>query len=77
MEVNGIGKPLFIAEASAANLDHFNSAIEAFCRTVTDLQHNRIQYAPQMFFDRNYSPLRLSTSLPRWIYNRFFMSVEA
>ncbi|WP_293703622.1 hypothetical protein, partial [Thiolapillus sp.] len=26
MEVNGIGKPLFIAEASAANLDHFNSA---------------------------------------------------
>ena len=26
---------------------------------------------------RNYSPLRLSTSLPRWIYNRFFMSVEA
>ncbi|WP_419625333.1 hypothetical protein, partial [Thiolapillus sp.] len=23
MEVNGIGKPLFIAEASAANLDHF------------------------------------------------------
>ena len=25
----------------------------------------------------NYSPLRLSTSLPRWIYNRFFMSVEA
>ncbi|WP_419600334.1 4Fe-4S binding protein [Thiolapillus sp.] len=27
--------------------------------------------------DSNYSPLRLSTSLPRWIYNRFFMSVEA
>ncbi len=46
MEVNGIGKPLFIAEASAANLDHFNSAIEAFCRTVTDLQHNRIRCQP-------------------------------
>ncbi|WP_419628758.1 hypothetical protein, partial [Thiolapillus sp.] len=29
------------------------------------------------FKDCNYSPLRLSTSLPRWIYNRFFMSVEA
>ncbi len=29
------------------------------------------------FFRCNYSPLRLSTSLPPWIYNRFFMSVEA
>ena len=30
-----------------------------------------------LFLRCNYSPLRLSTSLPRWIYNRFFMSVEA
>ena len=30
-----------------------------------------------IFQNGNYSPLRLSTSLPRWIYNRFFMSVEA
>ncbi|WP_419608389.1 DUF2202 domain-containing protein [Thiolapillus sp.] len=30
-----------------------------------------------IFQNGNYSPLRLSTSLPPWIYNRFFMSVEA
>ncbi|WP_419638142.1 DUF2202 domain-containing protein [Thiolapillus sp.] len=30
-----------------------------------------------IFQNGNYSPLRLSTSLPQWIYNRFFMSVEA
>ena len=30
-----------------------------------------------LYLQGNYSPLRLSTSLPRWIYNRFFMSVEA
>ncbi len=51
MEIDCIGKPLFVAEASAANLDHFDPAIETFCRAVTDLQNNRIQYAPQVFLD--------------------------
>ena len=35
------------------------------------------RWSIESMFNRNYSPLRLSTSLPRWIYNRFFMSVEA
>jgi len=35
MEVNGIGKALFIAKASASDLDHFDFTIEAFCGPVT------------------------------------------
>ena len=52
MEVDCIGKPLFVAEASAANLDHLDPAIEAFRWSIAYLQDHRIQNAPQVFFDR-------------------------
>lgn len=46
MEVNGIGKPLFVAGASSAYFDRFDPTIQSFCWTVTDFQDNRIQDAP-------------------------------
>ena len=48
VEVNRIGQALFVTEASAANLDHFDPAIDAFCRTITDLQFDGIEYSPQV-----------------------------
>jgi len=46
MKVNSIGKPLFVAEASAAHLDHFYPAVEAFCKTIADVQNKAIQNSP-------------------------------
>ena len=52
MEVDSIGKPLFVTEASAADLDHLDPAIEAFRWSIVDLQDHSIQNAPQVFLDR-------------------------
>ncbi len=42
----------FVTETSAAHLDHFYPAIEAFCRAIADLQDHSIQNAPQVLLDR-------------------------
>ena len=51
MKVDSIGKPLLVAESSAAYLDRFYPAVEAFRRSIAYLQNNRIQYSPQMFLE--------------------------
>ena len=51
VEVNGIGKPLFVAESSAAHLDGLDPAVDAFSRTIAHLQKDRIQDAPEVILD--------------------------
>lgn len=42
MEVNGIGKPLFVAESPAALLDGLDPAVDAFGRATAHLQNDRV-----------------------------------
>ena len=51
MEVDYIGKPLLVVETSAMHLDHLDSAVEAFCLTITYFQNNSVQYSSQMILD--------------------------
>jgi hypothetical protein len=42
VEVDGIGKPLFVAKASAANLDRFFPTNDAFRRTIAGRDRNTV-----------------------------------
>ncbi|WP_293815074.1 hypothetical protein [Thiolapillus sp.] len=55
----------------------YHEAEDTLAPCVTDQHTAHLGCAKQIKCYSNYSPLRLSTSLPPWIYNRFFMSVEA
>lgn len=74
MKVDSIGKPLLVTETPATNLDHLYPAVETFCRTITDLQNNRIQYSPQVLLnDLGYFLDRAVFSvLSRNAWNRLF-----
>ena len=51
MEVNCITESSFVAEATASNLDHFDSAVETFYATIVDLHNDRVDNARQVFLD--------------------------
>ena len=51
MEVDRIGEAVLVAESSAAHFDHLDAAVDAFCRAIADLEHDGIEYSPQVFLD--------------------------
>ena len=51
VEVNGVGKALLVAEAMAPNLDRLDAAVDAFSRSIADLQNDSIQDTPQVLLD--------------------------
>ena len=51
MEVDRIGKPLFVSEASALDLDGLDPAVDALGGTVGDAQNDGIDYPPEVCLD--------------------------
>ena len=51
MEFNGVGKPLFIWESSAANLDGIDPAVDVVGQTIAHLQNECIQDVPEVVLD--------------------------
>ena len=51
IEVNRIGKPLFVSESSCANFDHLDPAVHAFRWAITDTENDGIYDAPQMILN--------------------------
>ena len=48
MEINSINKPIYLLESMCANSVGFNAAVDAFGRSITDIENNGVDDAPQV-----------------------------
>ena len=57
IEVNSVGQPLFISKSTGTNFDGFDAAVDAFRRTIADVENDRIDDSPQVILNPDFGGL--------------------